>query len=318
MTVTTEPMPIGPCVVPRWTPSVPPPPGTYLPEIPGYEYRNWPAFGRSEVFDLHEDYGLDEVLCRILFPKDQTPAMAMGSMVHCLTMTPSKWDEEFLPAPECEKRSNADKATWAAAEMEALQSHRTLVKTKQVEQATLIHEVALGRSDKLRLMLSRKPAIIEASLYWLEPIKVDGEIVMLPCKARPDLTDPGLQVQMDLKTAKDVRRRILARTVLDRGYHFQMAWYRRGAEQTKLAQVRDTVLVFLCTEPPYRIREFRLPQEVLDAAWVRMQEPLVTLARAYQTGQWSEASPDSIPYLDLPNYATRDLLDALEPMEGDE
>jgi len=49
-----------------------------------------------------------------------------------------------------------------------------------------------------------------------------------------------------------------------------------------------------------------------------MQEPLVTLALAYQTGQWSEASPDSIPYLDLPNYATRDLLDALEPMEGDE
>ncbi len=42
-----------------------------------------------------------------------TDAMKLGSMVHCLLLQPSEFDNQFLVAPEINKRTNAGKEEWA-------------------------------------------------------------------------------------------------------------------------------------------------------------------------------------------------------------
>ena len=324
MSESTSPAPTGPGIVPCVAPHPLPAPGI-IPGYPFWQYPRTPALGRSSIHDLYDDLGIEEVYHGLLNLRADTPTFVLGRMLHCLTLTPSGWDEQFMAAPTVERRSDKDKATWAAAQMEAAESHRTLVKVDQVEQATAMRDAALRQSPFLRMILARKTAQIEASLFWQEVVpwpaayqqSTTPDPIIVPCKGRPDWFDPKLKALMDLKSAKGVRRHEIAKAIVQHGYHFQLAWYSRGLSEAGSVEIDNHLLCFICSEPPHRTRLFRLAPEAITAAWKLMQPHLEVLAVAFATGNWQEQEADEIPYIALPSYATREMMDALEPVEGD-
>ena len=75
------------------------------------EYRQHPAVSRSELWNIHEspqkfNYYKEH-------PQEPTPALLFGQVFHKLALEPESFDQEFVVAPEVNRRTNAGKAAWA-------------------------------------------------------------------------------------------------------------------------------------------------------------------------------------------------------------
>ena len=77
--------------------------------------------------------GFETVKYQAENPMEPTPAMALGSAVHCLTLTPDKFKSQFAVAPKIDRRTKAGKEEWENFTLTA--ATKTVIKQDQYEQA---------------------------------------------------------------------------------------------------------------------------------------------------------------------------------------
>lgn len=82
----------------------------------------------------------------ILKPKTPpTDAMKMGSMIHCMLLTPELFNDEFAIAPEINKRTNAGKEEWA--QFTAMHADKTVVTNEDYEHARRVTDIVMSNEN---------------------------------------------------------------------------------------------------------------------------------------------------------------------------
>jgi len=234
--------------------------------------------------------GFEAVKHQAVNPMEPTPAMALGSAVHCLTLTPDKFKSQFAVAPKIDRRTKAGKEEWENFTLTA--ATKTVIKQDQYEQA-------LDMTDSLRRHTSGLLNSVKAE---------DAEQTYIslwkdqPVKARIDLLKAGTLV--DIKTtSSNLTIESLTRTVANYGYAEQMALYARSANACG-KPVTNVVIAFVNTNAPYVVRCVEITPEWLEAAGqvvdARLTEWLAHMNEA--TNRDNFPSFPGIDDLDMPTW----------------
>ena len=186
--------------------------------------------------------------------RDPTPAMVLGSAVHCLVLEgEEEFRTRFPTAPECNRRTKAGKIEWEAFES-SLGPGATALRTGQESQVWEMAGAVLGHPQAADLLSSA--SLRELSLF--------GHLDGVDCKARLDATSPTGLV-LDLKTCSDASPLGFRHSCRSYCYWLQAIHYQRLAN---LVWGLDHEFLFVAVEtaPPYLVAVYRLgPQTMADA-----------------------------------------------------
>lgn len=267
-----------------------PAPGIYN-DIPFEEYLAWDAVSNSSLMRAERSMhhfrhgrGWDEA----------TPAMRLGSLIHCGKLEPLRIVERYVVMPPFEKTvrrpdggeytnprgSAAYKAE--VADFERQNAGRNIV--LQAEYDRLLGAVtALHNNDAARRALEGDGPT-EVSMVWIDP---DTGV---RCKARIDKLNLSLGLIADLKSTDDASA--FEWHMKKRRYHRQAAMYQDGA-----AVVLGTKLPFwfvvVETTDPYMVRAAPVSGTALLQGRLNYKSLLQQIAECQQSGAWpGYANPD--------------------------
>ncbi len=224
-------------------------------------------------------------------PRTPTAAMHFGSALHGLVLEPNRTPPVAI-APDCERRSNADKATWAV--FEATLDGRIPLKQEEFDRAQRVRD-AVWANAGARLLLDGITA--ESSLFWRDD---EHDI---PCKARVDALRTDLGV-VDLKSTTDATPDAFARSVTHYSYHSQAAHYWRAVEHVLHASPPFFAWIAVETEPPFGTRCYVIESNALRLGMDLADRAAAMYAQALREGQW-HGYTETIEPLRLPKWAMR-------------
>jgi exodeoxyribonuclease VIII len=153
-------------------------------------------------------------------PRDtEVMAAEVGDALHAIVLEPERYAEEYVVAPECDRRTTIGKATYAAFVKESV--GKIVLSPDEDRQLSLMKGSAMAHPTARFLMTA--PGVVEESVFWTD--EATGEL----CKYRSDkrLTDHHLLV--DVKTVDDLDR--FQRAIEEYRYWFQDGVYSEGYER---------------------------------------------------------------------------------------
>ncbi len=224
-------------------------------------------------------------------PPEETPAMQLGTAVHCRCGEPDEFEKRYIVAPKVDRRTNEGKALWQHFQEQA--AGRTLLTP---EQWSLVHRVSDAVLESpLAKDLWTCAGPHELTFRWNHLIKR---------KCRFDkLIDDCLAV--DLKTAIDPRPGPFATKMAKLGYARQAAWYLDGL-QCLTGERGDFVFLVVGTEPPHEVFAYEPTADDLDRALAQNERAIEAMADCYESNVWRTPGADEITKLALPNWSRYD------------
>ena len=205
-----------------------------------------------------------------------TPAMEMGTALHCLTLDGEKaFEAQYILKPDGIKLNTKEGKEWKAG-----------VGRKKV--------LAAGGKDdpwnsvwgmdkslkRLAYFDPSQPDYIkhnEVSVYW--------EWFGVQCKARLDRVDIENGIVLDLKTTDSIEPEIFTKKVIGLGYDFQAAFYARAAE---VAFGKPFRFVFAAVErkDPFTVDLFEVDDEMMEEAMNKCDLAVKKYSECEASGQW--------------------------------
>ena len=224
-------------------------------------------------------------------PTEPTPAMRLGSAVHCLLLEPCRFAAQYATAPEVDRRTKAGKEAWAAFEAE--HADKQLLTAEQTDTAHGMASAvdAACKAGKLLGLCSER----ELTLTW------EDDITGLRCKARLDAVDLENGLVVDIKTTEDAGERAFSRTVYNYQYYGQAAFYLEALRQNGF-MINRFIFLAIEKEPPYGHALYLCSDELLAAGRILFQGCLSKHAECLAANEWP-GYPDTIHTLDLPAWA---------------
>ena len=126
------------------------------------EYRQHEGISRSQLWKIRESP--EKFKYAMEHPEEPTPALLFGQMVHKLVLEPDTFDEEFIVAPEVDKRTKEGKAAWAQFEEDA--AGRQIVKLADFQKAQDM-VAALQAVPMIQTLLAGRH---EVPLFWTDAV----------------------------------------------------------------------------------------------------------------------------------------------------
>ncbi|HET8667305.1 MAG TPA: PD-(D/E)XK nuclease-like domain-containing protein, partial [Terriglobales bacterium] len=138
--------------------------------------------------------------------KEPTPSMVLGTLTHSCYLEPQRYEQDYIVAPEVDRRTKEGKAAYA--EFQAMANGRTIVTE---EQAALAEAMAASLRKHDVEMLIRDGGHVESSIFYTDTETGHA------CRIRPDwhlppCADWPTGIIVDLKTTDDARPEAFART----------------------------------------------------------------------------------------------------------
>ena len=197
-----------------------------------------------------------------------TPAMQIGTYTHCAWLEPEVWFSNYVPAPECDRRTKAGKEAWA--KFQDANKDKVVITQDQWDTANRLADI-LNETRAAELLEGRHEQVLE----WEE--------AGLPMKAMLDIEGPRRVV--DLKTCADASPEAFSRQSWNLGYHLQAAHYERAYE---MKHFEHAEFYFVCIEttPPHNVAIYRVSDDLLDRGREQRLALLDKLATAIETGDW--------------------------------
>jgi len=271
-------------------PNIIPTPGIHY-RVPNEEYHQWQALSHSWMNRLR----LTPAHLRDLMENggdESTPAMVVGSAVHCVVLEPDQYDLRYAVMIEGVNGTTKDGKAFKASE-EA--KGKTVLSLRDGRLVAAIARRA-KHSARVQEWLHREHSC-EVSLCW----ERDGYL----CKARLDLMIPGLNTIVDLKTTVTASERGFAAQVAKYGYHLQAAWYLDGIQRLT-GQLWDWHFITCEKRRPYLVNCQALLRD--SEAHVRAVTENDDLFRLYcacmQSGLWP--GYQDVSEIKLPEWALVD------------
>lgn len=233
---------------------------------------------------------------------DTTPAMALGAYVHAL-LSGVLADFEVR---DFDSYRTKDAATWR----DSVQADgKTPILESVADHARSIANAVrskVGRGIDNDPFAENAQAQSEVTLVWTEG---DGAHRVW-CRARIDrlITGGAYLDWWDWKTCADITDRGIDRSVADRGYAIQMAFYERGVEKLfpEYAGRISGCLAFVESSAPHSVRRRYLSQEYKQWAARRVSEGIDEWRRCLVSGDWSDPQDSVSEEIALPSWQVRD------------
>lgn len=224
-------------------------------------------------------------------PVEPTPAMRLGSALHCLVLEPELFDAQFITAPAMDRRTKAGKEAWEQFSAEA--GSRTVLSVDERAQISRMAEQVW--CHKAAAYLLNQDGKAEQTVKWRD------DATGLECKCRPDWMINSGQILVDLKTTEDASPAGFQRSLATYRYHVQAAHYMRGVRMGIAADPEQ--FIFICVEkkPPYAVAVYASTPLVISAGARVADRDLERLASCRASGVWPSYS-DQIETIDLPKW----------------
>ena len=275
-----------------------------------FDYRRAPGINQSslkKILDSPAHY--QAAVATKLIP---TPAMKMGTALHCLSLDGKKAfdgayfdrkkegkDLTVLEMKEAlDKKGITYKASAKKPELEAL----LYPEGKPVDRRTGLSEdeyaAVLGMANSLEYLAyfdPSQPDYIkhnEVSIYW--------DWMGVPCKARLDRVAIEQGLVLDLKTTDSVEPELFLKKVVGLGYDFQAGYY---AEAARVAFGKDFKFLFAAVErrAPYSVEIYEASEEMMEEAKFKCEKALTIYAECARLDRWPNREP-VIRQLDYPSW----------------
>lgn len=206
---------------------------------------------------------------RIDHPQEQTPTLALGSMIHKYILEPDTFFDEYAIAPEVDRRTKAGKEEYNAF-VESLGDKEAV----SVTDYEVAKEMAAAIPDEVRELFKGKK---EEPIVWTDP--QTGEI----CKCRADVIGDGIIV--DYKTTTSCQDGHFERSCKAYGYKFQAGMYCEGMFQNTL---EDYGFVFVAQEKaaPYAVRVYYCDKDFIREGQEQFREFINLFHECKQKGEW--------------------------------
>ena len=227
-------------------------------------YEDIPAVNKSTLWEmrkspLHYWHLMHDT------PKEDTAAMKFGRAVHAYLLTPDKFDDDYVVAPDVDRRTKEGKAIWA----ELMESGKEIVSAADMETMKAMREefctvpYVFGRT--------------EAAFVW-----TDSE-TGIECKGRIDaMTNDYI---FDYKTTTNAATDAFMREAIRYGYDLQAAMYMEAARANGY---KPKGFIFIAQEKnaPYLINVLHAGDAFLDrGAWI-MRDLLKKYKQCRDSDTW--------------------------------
>lgn len=225
-------------------------------------------------------------------PREQTPAMLLGSVTHKMLLEPADFSREFAVMPECDRRTKEGKAVWKAFTDE-LEANTIVISRDVFETAAAMTNAVKSHAFASRLLRGGRS---EQSFFWDE----NG----IPCKCRPDyLRDDGIVI--DVKSTLNASPEEFPRSAYNFRYHVQAWWYLHGLQRL-CVPAREFVFIAVEKEPPFAVCVYVADDTVLKLGEQEAQKDLETYRWCMEHDNWYgyERIPETHSLM-LPEWAAR-------------
>lgn len=219
------------------------------------EYRSDESISRSELFPIFES---PQKMKYLMENPDEKESLALleGRAAHKEILEPDTFVDEFVVAPQCDRRTTEGKKIYA--------EFLTKAEGKDVLTADSYQKIkdmaAAIRQNELAVKFLK--GIHETSYFWTDPDT--GE----KCKVRPDcIADvDGKKYIVDYKTTDSCADGRFERSVRKYGYKFQAGMYREGVFQNTF---EDYGFAFVAQEKtaPYAVRVYICSDEFIQEGY---------------------------------------------------
>lgn len=251
-------------------------------------------FGHSQLEDFRQSVPLfhGRHVSKAIPPRQPSAAMILGSALDIFLLLPDQWKQLVCVAPEgIDRRTKAGKEEWAAFERDALDK---LVIT--ADQFAAVKGMAAGlEANPMAHQLLRAAGKSQQAIRW------EDADTGIPLKC---LFDRVLECEIffDLKTSSDPHPESFARSVVNFGYHRQLAHYRDGHRE--IIGECQALHIVCGSELPYDCHVFSLDEDALELGRKQNRETLRQLEKCRASGNWSSRwSGDFVTPLSLPRWA---------------
>lgn len=216
--------------------------------------------------------------------REATPAMALGTLTHSYILTPDELLDNYVVAPDVDRRTKDGKERWAQFQLQA--EGKMIVTAEQLAKARGMRQ-AVRRHSAASELTSRCAA--EVSVFWTDDTGVK-------CKARIDLHNDAAACIADIKTTADARPAVFRQHAYKLHYHVRMAWY---ADAVKASQV---IIIAVESEPPYAVQVYEYDESALDRGRAEYQSALMYYHECLHSGKYP-SYPTTVEPLTLPAWA---------------
>lgn len=255
------------------------------------EYHATPAISKSDL-DLIAKSPMHYKLAKEQ-GREQTPSMLLGSVVHKLVLEPDSFSDEYVEAPECDKRTKAGKEAWAEF-MEELTEQQTIVDAATMALAREITESVRKHPVAAKLL---QGGDAETSHFWV----TDG----IECKCRPDYLRSDIKTVVDLKTTQNSSPEEFLKSAYNYRYHVQAAWYLDGL-RNKGIEVENFIFIAVETKAPYPVVVYTADSLMLQLGRLTYNEDFAVYKKCLETDNWYayEEKPE-VHSLSIPDWVAR-------------
>jgi len=208
---------------------------------------------------------------KALIPFKPTPAMQMGTLVHCAVLEPEEFDLRYIAAPKINKRTKAGKEEWAAFVED--NKNKTVITLEDYDTSHYIAKCVMANPIASRLLSTGAD-----------------------CKAKADYVKDKMVV--DLKTAADSSPEGFSRACANFGYHMQDAHYSNGSECERF------VFVVVETTYPFIVSVYELDSEAKDIGKREVEDKMNKYVELNMFDAWDDGYVDNqtVTTLSLPNW----------------
>lgn len=174
----------------------------------------------------------------------ETPAMVLGSALHCLVLEPDEYSKRYITAPKFDRRTKAGKEQAEAWELAA--DGRTHITADQEQAAMAMKSAIMSHRVASELLEQTRREV---------PFK--GDIEGVQFKGVVDAL--GDRYAVDIKTTADASPDAFRRQASQLDYHLQAAIY---------TQLTGKVFKWIAVEsaPPYNVAVYEPTIDSMDAA----------------------------------------------------
>lgn len=256
---------------------------TIIYDMSNADYHSHEALSKSGTDDL--DKSPMHFKARREKPREETPAMAIGTAVHTLTLEPETFFDRYVVAPAgIDRRTTAGKTAWAEIEGSGkiVLKHEDFQQIESMASAVRAHPVTEALFDEGRA---------EVSFF--------STLSGVDVKCRPDwFREDGIIV--DLKTTEDASPGGFSSSVAKFNYHKQAAFY-----SDILSDIGFDVaaFVFIAVEKsyPYAVGIYELDLDAIDLGRQAYLANLETYRECMKSGIWPGYSTN-VEVLNLPRW----------------
>lgn len=196
-------------------------------------------------------------------------ALRLGTLVHCLALTPRQFEREFRVVQES-RRTRPGKAEWSWT----LAQGWTPIKPAELDRAKAIVAALKAHPEARKLLHFGKK---ERTIIQPRPAG------LLPLKARLDVHCEAQRLIVELKTTRDLG---VIRASMERyRYPLSAAFYR------DMVHGQATVFVFVQTTPPHDIEIMDFPRSQLEEGRDQWKTALRRFDDCWRRNDWPEAEP---------------------------